>query len=129
MNEVEPEVTSQTSSRRVTRSIVTSSKVKEKQPAPVVATSTSAPVLPRKRGRPPKVKGKEQIQIKKEPDTEEVVIIEKKPLVGPDGKQLPLCATCKSILPVISIDSKVVWGLELDTNPSNIRTLKVECPR
>lgn len=30
---------------------------------------------------------------------------------GPDGKPLPTCKTCKNVLPVISVDHKVVWGL------------------
>lgn len=41
-----------------------------------------------------------------------------------DGKPLPLCATCSNILPVISVDSEVVWGLELAKKKT-----KLECPR
>jgi hypothetical protein len=49
---------------------------------------------------------------------------------GPDGKQLPTCSTCHSILPVISVDSKVVFGAE---SPTRRRKKKgkeeKECPR
>ncbi|KAF9051233.1 hypothetical protein BDZ89DRAFT_1107895 [Hymenopellis radicata] len=41
------------------------------------------------------------------------------------GKPLPLCTTCSNILPVISVDSEVVWGLDLSTK----RKTKQECPR
>ena len=47
---------------------------------------------------------------------------------GPDGKPLPLCVTCSNVLPVISVDSKVVWGLGLE-NSSKKKKLKSECPR
>ncbi|KAI3618592.1 histone-lysine n-methyltransferase set9 [Moniliophthora roreri] len=46
-------------------------------------------------------------------------------LRGPDGKPLPLCGTCKSVLPVISVDSKVVWGLGLEKKKKS----KQDCPR
>ncbi|PBK74467.1 hypothetical protein ARMSODRAFT_1014736 [Armillaria solidipes] len=44
-----------------------------------------------------------------------------------DGKPLPLCATCHNILPVISVDSKVVWGLGLEI--SKKKKNKQDCPR
>lgn len=47
---------------------------------------------------------------------------------GPDGKPLPLCMTCSNVLPVISVDSKVVWGLGLEHSPKK-KKLKLECPR
>ena len=47
---------------------------------------------------------------------------------GPDGKPLPLCVTCSNVLPVISVDSKVVWGLGLESSPKK-KKLKSECPR
>jgi histone-lysine N-methyltransferase SUV420H len=47
---------------------------------------------------------------------------------GPDGKPLPLCVTCSNVLPVISVNSKVVWGLGLE-NSSKKKKLKSECPR
>ena len=59
----------------------------------------------------------------------------KKPLDAPrglDGKPLPTCITCGSVLPVISVDSKVVWGLALGRTGKRGRpkkNLQVECPR
>ncbi|KAF9566673.1 hypothetical protein CPC08DRAFT_627960 [Agrocybe pediades] len=41
---------------------------------------------------------------------------------GPDGKPLPTCSTCSNILPVIAVDSQVVWGLEKKDE-------KQDCPR
>jgi histone-lysine N-methyltransferase SUV420H len=47
-----------------------------------------------------------------------------------DGKLLPTCITCSSILPVISVDSKVVWGLELEgTTRKGKRRMIWDCPR
>jgi histone-lysine N-methyltransferase SUV420H len=45
---------------------------------------------------------------------------------GPDGKPLPICSTCSNVLPVISVDSKVVWGLE---PPTKGKKKKQDCPR
>jgi histone-lysine N-methyltransferase SUV420H len=36
-----------------------------------------------------------------------------------------VCSTCKSILPLISVDSEVVWGLEFDGK----RKQQQDCPR
>ncbi|KAF8622713.1 hypothetical protein AX15_006804 [Amanita polypyramis BW_CC] len=47
---------------------------------------------------------------------------------GPDGKPLPLCVTCSDVLPVISVDSKVVWGLGLENSPKR-KKQKLQCPR
>ncbi|KAF8633357.1 hypothetical protein AX17_004528 [Amanita inopinata Kibby_2008] len=47
---------------------------------------------------------------------------------GPDGKPLPLCITCSNVLPVISVDSKVVWGLGFESSPRK-KKQKLECPR
>ncbi|KAJ7647222.1 hypothetical protein FB45DRAFT_732872 [Roridomyces roridus] len=45
---------------------------------------------------------------------------------GPDGKPLPTCSTCSNVLPVISVDDEVVWGME----PSNKKNKKKQdCPR
>ncbi|KAF9066159.1 hypothetical protein BDP27DRAFT_1331052 [Rhodocollybia butyracea] len=49
-------------------------------------------------------------------------------LRGPDGKPLPLCATCHNILPVISVDHKIVWGLGLEKE-SKKKKAKQDCPR
>lgn len=52
----------------------------------------------------------------------------KKPVVlrDSDGKPLPTCANCSSVLPLITVDSKVVWGLEIGKKDKNT---KRECPR
>jgi len=47
---------------------------------------------------------------------------------GPDGEPLPTCVTCLNILPVISVDSKVVWGLGVESSPRK-KKVKQECPR
>ena len=47
---------------------------------------------------------------------------------GPDGKPLPTCSTCWNVLPVISVDSKVVWGLGLEVSPRR-KKKKQDCPR
>ncbi|KAI0769377.1 hypothetical protein BD413DRAFT_82867 [Trametes elegans] len=59
----------------------------------------------------------------------------KKPGDGPrgvDGKPLPTCITCKNVLPVISVDHQVVWGLALGRTGKRGRPRKnmnIECPR
>ncbi|KIJ19035.1 hypothetical protein PAXINDRAFT_70157, partial [Paxillus involutus ATCC 200175] len=51
--------------------------------------------------------------------------------VGPDGQPLPSCVTCYNVLPMISVDNKVVWGLNIDTTPRRGKKRKElqECPR
>ncbi len=64
--------------------------VKKEQVEPrVLRTRPFAPTVPEPRKFPQK------------PDTPR----------GADGKLLPTCATCNNILPLISVNSKVVWGL------------------
>ncbi|KAI8994041.1 hypothetical protein BD414DRAFT_481210 [Trametes punicea] len=59
----------------------------------------------------------------------------KKPGDGPrgvDGKPLPTCVTCRNVLPVISVDHQVVWGLTLGRTGKRGRPRKnanIECPR
>ncbi|KAI0633459.1 hypothetical protein C8Q77DRAFT_1057848 [Trametes polyzona] len=59
----------------------------------------------------------------------------KKPGDGPrgvDGRPLPTCVTCKNVLPVISVDHQVVWGLSLGRTGKRGRPRKnanIECPR
>ncbi|OCH84634.1 hypothetical protein OBBRIDRAFT_785914 [Obba rivulosa] len=51
---------------------------------------------------------------------------------GVDGKPLPMCATCACVLPVIQIESQVVWGLSLGRTGKRGRprkNLNVDCPR
>ncbi|KAJ3934009.1 MAG: hypothetical protein NXY57DRAFT_996312 [Lentinula lateritia] len=47
---------------------------------------------------------------------------------GPDGKPLPICAICRNILPVISVDHQIVWGLGLEKD-SKKKKAKQDCPR
>jgi len=53
-----------------------------------------------------------------------------KPVVpmGRDGEPLPTCSTCTNVLPLISVDSQVVWGLSLDVGKKKANQ-KQECPR
>jgi histone-lysine N-methyltransferase SUV420H len=46
---------------------------------------------------------------------------------GPDGKLLPVCSTCFNVLPVIQVDSKIVWGLSIEHGKK--KKQKQECPR
>ncbi|KAJ7780549.1 hypothetical protein DFH07DRAFT_1022311 [Mycena maculata] len=102
-------------------------------------SSTPAPTS----GRSRKGKEKESEDIKKEeaepartlrsrPSAPAMVEVNKEPppkreiLKGPDGKPLPTCSTCSNVLPVISVDDKVVWGLE---QQSAKRKKKQDCPR
>ncbi|TFK78433.1 hypothetical protein K466DRAFT_606989 [Polyporus arcularius HHB13444] len=61
--------------------------------------------------------------------------VAKKPQDGPrgvDGKLLPTCMTCYSVLPVISVEDKVVWnGLPEKTGKRGRprKQVKQECPR
>ncbi len=62
-------------------------------------------------------------------------IYAKKPVDAPrglDGKPLPTCMTCRNVLPVISVDSEVVWGLSIGRTGKRGRpkkNLEMECPR
>ncbi|KAH9942247.1 uncharacterized protein BXZ73DRAFT_97665 [Epithele typhae] len=59
----------------------------------------------------------------------------KKPQDGPrgvDGKLLPTCTTCKNVLPVISVEDKVVWNGAPEKTGKRGRPKKQvnqECPR
>ncbi|KAJ6594012.1 hypothetical protein B0H19DRAFT_919803 [Mycena capillaripes] len=136
-----------TPTKRLTRSasaILSSSKVgtgndkgKGKQKASQASTPARTPLS----GRTRKGKEKEELDVKKEeaeprilrarPSLPAMVEVNKEPPPkrqipkGPDGKPLPICSTCSSVLPVISVDSKVVWGLE----PSTKKKKKQDCPR
>jgi histone-lysine N-methyltransferase SUV420H len=61
------------------------------------------------------------VEVSKEPPPREIPR-------GPDGKPLPICSTCFNVLPVISVDSKVVWGLGLENSPRK-KKKKQDCPR
>ncbi|KJA29035.1 hypothetical protein HYPSUDRAFT_128244 [Hypholoma sublateritium FD-334 SS-4] len=47
---------------------------------------------------------------------------------GPDGKPLPTCSTCSNVLPLIAVDSKVVWGLGAEVSKKK-KNVKQDCPR
>lgn len=51
--------------------------------------------------------------------------------IGPDGQPLPTCVTCHNVLPMISVDNQIVWGLNIDTTPRRGKKRKEpqECPR
>ncbi|KAG1847911.1 hypothetical protein F4604DRAFT_1935698 [Suillus subluteus] len=95
---------------------------------------------------PSRSKGKEadKTQVKEESEARVLrarpsVVGEKSDLVGPpkreiprgsDGRPLPTCVTCSNVLPVISVDSKVVWGLNLDSPRKGKKSKqRQECPR
>lgn len=54
---------------------------------------------------------------------------------GLDGKPLPVCVTCGSVLPVIAVDEQVVWGIWANGKtgkrgrPKKEKNVEVECPR
>lgn len=51
---------------------------------------------------------------------------------GLDGKPLPMCSTCGNVLPVISVDSEIVWGLSVGRTGKRGRPKKdvtMDCPR
>lgn len=121
------------SSKRAT----SNDKGKGKQKASQASTPTRTPLS----GRTRKGKEKEEVDVKKEeaeprilrarPSLPAMVEVSKEPPPkreipkGPDGKPLPICSTCSNVLPVISVDSKVVWGLEGSTKKKK----KQDCPR
>ncbi|KAG2150858.1 hypothetical protein DEU56DRAFT_728307 [Suillus clintonianus] len=95
---------------------------------------------------PSRSKGKEaeKAQVKEESEARVLrarpsVIAEKLDSAGPpkreiprgsDGRPLPTCVTCSNVLPVISVDSKVVWGLNLDSPRKGKKSKqRQECPR
>lgn len=95
---------------------------------------------------PSRSKGKEaeKTQVKEESEARVLrarpsAVGEKLDLIGPpkreiprgsDGRPLPTCVTCLNVLPVISVDSKVVWGLNLDSPRKGKKSKqKQECPR
>ena len=65
----------------------------------------------------------------------EAVSAMKKPQDGPrgvDGKLLPTCMTCKNVLPIISVEDKVVWNGAPEKTGKRGRPRKPvnqECPR
>ncbi|TFK23182.1 hypothetical protein FA15DRAFT_594777 [Coprinopsis marcescibilis] len=53
-------------------------------------------------------------------------VASKEPPKGADGKALPTCSTCSNVLPVILVDSKVVWG---GPESKKNKKKKQDCPR
>lgn len=90
-------------------------------------------------------KEKDRIPIKEEPEarilrtrpslhadkSESLSIANHMVPVGPDGQPLPTCVTCHNVLPMISVDNQIVWGLNIDTTPRRGKKRKEpqECPR
>ncbi|PPQ63493.1 hypothetical protein CVT24_005150 [Panaeolus cyanescens] len=127
-------------SRPFTRSISTSKPVDKKGKAKAVTpTTTSTPSA----NPGSKASGKDVVRIKKEENevrilrgrqTSGVQEVSKEPPKpdiprGPDGKPLPICSTCSNVLPLIAVDSKVVWGLGLEASPKKRKNAEMECPR
>lgn len=130
-----------TPSKRLTRSVsslVTYGKNGRKRKGKASSLSTPTP-------KSDKGKGKEEVKVKKEETeprivrgrpslpanpsetTKETAPVREIPK-GPDGKPLPICATCSNVLPLIHVDSKVVWGSEVDS-PSKSKKKRQDCPR
>ena len=126
-------------STRASSSLASSSKVasvKGKEKAVLTPASTPASVRRLE-------KEKEDVAVKKEEVEARVLRVrpggsdrtdpakegppKKDPPRGPDGKLLPICATCGNVLPVIVVDHKVVWGLGPEGKKG--KKHKQDCPR
>ncbi|KAJ6499190.1 hypothetical protein C8R45DRAFT_821212 [Mycena sanguinolenta] len=134
-----------TPTKRLTRSasaVLSSSKpstASHKGKGKQKASDTSTPVPTPRKG-----KEREEVSVKKEEAEPRILRsrpslpamnaeVDKQPTPtkrpipkGPNGKPLPICSTCSSILPVISVDDKVVWGLEPSMKG---KKKKQDCPR
>lgn len=117
-------------------------RIKEEDP-PEIDMSTLKPTVKRGRGRPVGSKGKAKVEavtvslLKNNNNDEE----EDTGPLGPDGKPLPLCGTCKSVLPIISVGKDgIVWGggpTFADASPkgkskkgkAKEKAKKIDCPR
>ena len=115
------------SPRRLTRSVSMlqlSDKAKGKAKASSTPNSITLPV------KPSKASGKDENKAKTN-DNDARSVQNDFPKIrevprGPDGKPLPTCVTCSNVLPLISVDSKVIWGLETSKKDKNA---KRDCPR
>lgn len=123
------------SPRRVTRSVSTLMSSDKKGKGKSTPTTTSTPAS----GRTYKGSSKSEPKIKREepdsrslrtrPSIAEIPKVSLKPPVPSPAKHgLPTCSTCSNILPVITVDSKVVWGLGASSNSLG-KMKKQECPR
>ncbi|KIK67298.1 hypothetical protein GYMLUDRAFT_156522 [Collybiopsis luxurians FD-317 M1] len=123
---------SASASQRVTRSSasLSPSKDKGKQKERSVTRSTSTPT-PKKSDHadadPRTLRTRQPTNVNTSTSAKEA---SSKPEIprGPDGKPLPICATCRNILPVISVDHQIVWGLGLEKE-SKKKKAKQDCPR
>ncbi|KAF5393241.1 hypothetical protein D9757_000684 [Collybiopsis confluens] len=118
-------------SRRVTRSStsLSPSKGKGKQKERSVTRSTSTPT-PKKSNQseadPRALRTRQNLNVNASASVREVPRSDIPR--GADGEPLPICSTCHNILPVISVDHKVVWGLAFKKDHENNKT-KQDCPR
>lgn len=120
------------SPRRLTRSVSTLLLSDKKSKGSSTPTATSTPAS----GRTYKGSSKGEPKIKREePESRSlrtrpsIAELPKVPLKPPPPKHgLPTCSTCSNILPVITVDSKVVWGLGASSNSLG-KMKKQECPR
>jgi len=123
--------TSGSSTRRVTSSRTTANEGKGKN-----KVSTPSPSKGKgKREEKTKIQGRSEVRVLRTrpscqtPDTKALVARPEKPR-GSDGKLLPTCVTCSNVLPVISVDRQIVWGV-IETSPrgKGKKMEKQECPR
>ena len=122
------------SPKRVTRSVssMLSDKIKGKGRGSLTPASTPGKSAVTKED--PKIK-KEEVEtrtLRARASVASVREVSKDPPTKPDlpcdqdGKPLPLCSTCKSILPIISVENQIVWGLDASSRKKH---QKQECPR
>ncbi len=106
-----------------------------KGPASTLDSITDAADLKGKAKEDPEMEGRSLRKRPVVPAPVDLSAAVKKPQDGPrgvDGKLLPTCMTCKNVLPVISVEDKVVWnGLPEKTGKRGRPRKQVnqECPR
>ncbi|KAF8161189.1 hypothetical protein B0H34DRAFT_699818 [Crassisporium funariophilum] len=129
----------ESTSKRLTRSVSSLRLSEKKATGKTPFTPDSTPGV----GRRPKAGATDDAKVKKEDNEPRVlrtrpsmmtVEAAKEPLpksavpLGQDGKPLPTCSTCSNILPLISVDSQVVWGLVPEGGKKK-NNQKQDCPR
>lgn len=105
-------------------------------PESQAGSSKEKPVLQSQSSSTNKAKDKSAVG-KKEPESRgrrggglpEESAVTKVVAMGKDGKPLPICVTCEKVLPVISIDSKVVWGVFDGSARGKSKEVDLYCPR
>uniref|UniRef100_A0A8H7Y7A8 SET domain-containing protein n=1 Tax=Psilocybe cubensis TaxID=181762 RepID=A0A8H7Y7A8_PSICU len=131
------------SPKRITRSVSSQMLSEKRGKGKGKGKATPTPVATPKSGRASKSSGKDEVKIKKE-DVEPRVLRTRQSFVvpdpvketppepvvprGPDGRPLPTCSTCSNVLPLIAVDSKVVWGLGIEASRKK-KNDKHDCPR